>query len=205
MLSANQQGDDLLTLAQLVELERLLAEHGAPIAENLAAGASDNQLDLLAAPLGIRLPLELRRWWGWHDGVPFDPNTLAVDRLIGPLFQFIGLEEAVRVSEENRANAIEIDPEDPKELWGPTWLGISQVGRVACDCNVGFEEPTPVLDVDYHHTSHPGAVIARSLGEMVGWWIDALQSGAWRYDTSRRRWLRDLDLIPPERERTGLV
>ena len=40
---------------------------------------------------------------------------------------------------------------------------------------------------------------------MVTWWIEALESGAWRYDSSAGRWEHDPERLAPERERSGLV
>jgi hypothetical protein len=74
-----------------------------------------------------------------------------------------------------------------------------------CDCSVG-ERPSPVRVVDFHaepEESH--LIMARSLGEMVGWWIEGLEGGAYRYDHESDLWHRDESLITPERLNTLLV
>jgi hypothetical protein len=40
---------------------------------------------------------------------------------------------------------------------------------------------------------------------MVTWWIDAIDSGAWRYDAEVAAWRYDWERLEPERELTGLV
>lgn len=72
--------------------------------------------------------------------------------------------------------------------WDETWLAIGSVGKVACQIAFDFDAPVPTLDVDYHHVDVPGTVAARSFGEMVGWWIEALEGGAWAYDTELDVW-----------------
>jgi cell wall assembly regulator SMI1 len=196
-----------LTTDQLAELERLLIKQGAPVVQRFQPPASREALAAVEAYLQLPLPLprELRQWWEWHDGTDVKPHERAVQGLIGPSFIFLGAEDAIQVSRECRAEAVEIAPEEPESLWGPTWLAIGTHGMVACDCAVGEDAPVPVLDVDYHHTSTPGAVVAKSLGEMVGWWIEALETGAWAYEPERDWWRRRSGLISPDRERTGLV
>jgi hypothetical protein len=77
-----------------------------------------------------------------------------------------------------RDDAEDIAPDHPDSVWGKNWLAIGSLGKVACDCAVQAEAPVPILDVDYHHVDVPGTVSARSFGEMVRWWIEALETGA---------------------------
>lgn len=156
-------------------------------------------------PLPLRLPLEARRWWGWHDGVALPREALAVERELGPYREFIPLAEAVKIYESEVSNAPAEAEEFPELAWGPQWIPVTRFGAIACDCSGPDDAPTPIRDVDYHHTSDPGQIVARSFGEMVSWWIDALRTGGWQYDASRREWDKHFELIPPERERTGLV
>ncbi|MDQ2630056.1 MAG: SMI1/KNR4 family protein [Actinomycetota bacterium] len=194
-----------LSSEQLEHLERLLAERGAPVVQRLQPPASAEALAAVEGYLGRPLPLELRQWWGWHDGTDVKPHEKAAKASIGPLFEFLGAEEALKVTRESTELAQEIDPDEPEVYWGPTWLAIGTDGRVACDIAIGADAPVSILDVDYHKAAYPGAVVAQSLGEMVRWWIEALESGAWRYDDEHDRWERRYELIPPERDRTGLV
>jgi hypothetical protein len=47
-----------------------LRAQGAPIVDHLNAGIADAELDVLTAPLGIKLPAEARAWWRYANGVP---------------------------------------------------------------------------------------------------------------------------------------
>jgi cell wall assembly regulator SMI1 len=189
----------------LEHLEWLLVGQKAPVVQRLQPPASSEALAAIESYLGLPLPDELRQWWGWHDGTDVKPHERAVKASIGPSFEFLSSEEALKMTHEGREIAVDIDPEEPETYWGPTWLAIGSNGMVACDVAVGFDAPVPVLDVDYHKAAYPGVVAARSFGEMVQWWIEALESGAWRYDDEHDRWERHSELVLPERESTGLV
>ena len=83
----------------------LLADHwrrqGAPIAESLRPGLTENEMEELLGPLGLRLPREARMWWGWHDGASGEGSA----RAIGPPVAFVPLVSAVEMYEELRAVA----------------------------------------------------------------------------------------------------
>jgi len=190
---------------QLAHLERLLAEQKAPVVQRFQPPVSRAALTEVEAYLELPLPNELRQWWGWHDGTDIERSELAVEGSIGPSFRFLRTERAIQFSREGRELAEKAAPEEPDSLWLSSWLAIGSGGRVACECAVDIDAPVPILDVDYHHTDVPGTVAARSFGEMVSWWIEALESGAWRYNIERNRWERREELVPPERESVGLV
>ena len=59
----------VLTADLLETLERGWARQSAPVMEHLRPGLSPERIDDLTAPVGLRLPVEARIWWGWHDGV----------------------------------------------------------------------------------------------------------------------------------------
>jgi hypothetical protein len=151
------------------------------------------------------LPNELRVWWSWHDGTSQGQGASLIQSSIGPTFFALSAAGAVEASQELRAGAEEDAPQDPDSLWASSWVAIGSQGRVACECKIPADAPVPVLDVDYHKTAYPGAVVCHSLGRMVQWWIEALESGAWRYDQGLSRWERIFERIPPERDQTGLV
>jgi hypothetical protein len=46
---------------------------------------------------------------------------------------------------------------------------------------------------------------AASFGEMVTWWIEALDDGSWRYDREAGRWDYNWELVDTERQLGGLV
>ena len=194
-----------LSNGQLAHLEGLLRERGAPVVPRLRPSATPEALAAVEEHLGRPLPLEVRQWWGWHDGTDIKPDERAVRGSIGPGLIFLRTERAMEVTRECRDEAEDIAPENPDSLWRKTWLAIGSLGKVACDCAVEFEAPVPILDVDPHHAPVLGAVSACSFGEMVRWWIEALEAGAWIYEPEHDRWERRPELVPPEREVAGLV
>ncbi|MDQ2630054.1 MAG: SMI1/KNR4 family protein [Actinomycetota bacterium] len=194
-----------LDIDQLAELERLLVNQEAPVVQRFQPPASGEALAAVEAYLGAPLPDELREWWGWHNGIDESSGERPIQSSIGPIFFALSTVGAVETSRELRIGAEEDAPEDPDSLWASSWIAIRSQGRVACECNIPTDAPVPVLHVDYHKAAYPGAVICHSLGRMVQWWIEALESGAWRYDREDGRWERVFELVPPERDEVGLV
>lgn len=195
----------LLTFELLDQLEARWRTQGARIADVLRPGLPEARIDELTAPLGLRLPYEARLWWGWHDGADEPLGARTLEYGMTPLLNFAPLNMAAKWYPERREIALDTDMGDADEFWSPTWFPIAQLGNVACECDVEDGAPSPILDVDYHHGDVPGAVAARSFGEMVSWWIEAIDSGWWRFDQTAQRWQRDLDRLPLERGRTGLI
>jgi hypothetical protein len=194
-----------LSSEQLAHLEELLRERGAPVVPRLQPPATPGALASVEEHLGRALPLEVKRWWEWHDGTDIKPDERAVRGSIGPSFIFLRTEWAIEDSQWRRSEAEEIAPEDPDSLWSTSWLAIGSLGKVACDCAVGVDAPAPILKVDPHLVDEMGAVAARSFGEMVRWWIEALEAGAWIYEPEHDRWERKPELIPLERDLTRLI
>jgi hypothetical protein len=76
---------------------------------------------------------------------------------------------------------------------------------VACDCAVEPDAPVPILKGDPHLVDEVGTVAARSFGEMVQWWIEALETGIWIYEPDHDRWERKPELISRELDLTRLI
>jgi len=194
-----------LSSDQLAHLEQLLAEQQSPTVKRFRPPASPEAFAAVESDLGLALPNEVRQWWEWHDGTDIASDERAQNASIGPSFQFLTTQRAIEWNRFMRELAKEVFIEGQYESWKPTWLAIGNSGVIACDCAVDIDAPVPILDVDYHHTDVPGTVAARSFGEMVRWWIEALESGAWRYKPEEHWWERREELVPPEREQVGLV
>jgi hypothetical protein len=189
-----------LSIERLTRLEELLTGQGAVVVERFRPPASPEAIAALEDYLGMPLPVELRTLYEWHDGTGEGrPDEHAACGQIGD-FTFHTTAEAVGYTQECRDDAVDLDSDDPGYWWGQSWLAIGNVGKIACDCSSPRDALVPILNVDYHHVEVPGTVAGRSIGEMVDWWIEALECGALRYDTGRDVWQRDEALIPPERE-----
>jgi len=203
-----------LRLDQLETLHALWAEQGAPIADRLRPGLPDEAIDGLTEPLAVRLPVEARTWWGWHDGTKADEDNGYTGEL-GPEFGFLTLAQAVREYRTMRAMFEDLwhgdtaeTYDDPDYWWRPSWFPITnRRGLVRCDTAVPLEAPCPIYwayshDHDAEGLSHPRTA---SFGEMVSWWIEALQDGAWEYNRHENRWIHRAERVEAGRLRSGLV
>jgi cell wall assembly regulator SMI1 len=194
----------------LNRLEREWRAQGAPLVEHLSDGLSDAEIDRLTEPIGLRLPNEPRAWWRWHNGVPRSV-PLRVDREMGaPGFVAWPLDEAVAAYQRKRALVKEMfidDDEDPDWWWDPAWFPVSLGGRDAtltCDCSRGGDI-TPILLVDHRNVEGFRHTRARSLGELVTWWIEALENRGWQYNQETNAWDSDPAGLDTSRETTNLI
>jgi hypothetical protein len=199
--------EPLLTIELLGDFERRLHEHGVPIKDILAPGLSDAEMAARVHPLPLELSREARVWWGWHNG------TLPVEDyrygLIAPGRYLVPLERAVADYRENRLLAEERARAggSPEVWWDPKWIPLLSPDNgttIACDCSVGPRDPSPLHVVwwklpDYDRPQRA----SDSLGQMIVWWIEAIDSGMWHYDRDAAIWRRDHRAIPPQRD--GLV
>ena len=175
-------------------------------------------MEALIEPLGLRLPTEARRWWGWHDGATL--GGYAVSRELGPGRQFLSLSSAVEEYQQRRRLSVQAAQgssppmSEPDWWWHPTWLPLVDGGgpTIACECSVVEGQPCPILVVNWHEAAEwiefPEAaspVKARSFGDMVGLWLKALDCGAWRFDPSQGHWDGDYTLLDPADELTRLI
>jgi len=186
---------DLPRLAELLEkLEAQWQRHGAGIADALAPGLPQDQLDELMAPLGLTLPVELRAWWGWHNGTTADPND-SYTRNIGPGYDYISLEEAIVHYRQARALWPAPVDRDPEQYWHQTWLPVlilaSHGQGIYVDCVVPVGEPTPLYlrSREWDDYLRPRAA---SFTEFIAACVDALRDdvyfwvdGGWDFDRSR--------------------
>jgi hypothetical protein len=84
---------------------------------------------------------------------------------------------------------------NPDDRWSPSWLPVGGLRfPVVIDCSVPAGAPTPVRLVSLEHVG-PSPPVAASLGEVVTWWIAAIDNGAWRWDTTHSVWKVENDLL----------
>jgi hypothetical protein len=184
----------VLSPALLSDLEARWHAQGAPIVKLLRPGLSDEEMDEATRPLGVKLPAEARRWWGWHDGAAADRAGAGCAEL-GPGRPFLPLSVAVRVSMEIQ--------DVLRQIWdgtlGPDWRPgyISMDGTElppVMNAGVGNDEPVPVraFVFDGPDAATPGT---RSIGELVDLWIRAIDAGAWLYNRDRKNWDYHLERV----------
>ena len=193
----------------LEELEARWRAQGAPIAEDLRPGVEPRAIEAATSAVGVELPTEARVWWGWHDGT----RRSLTSHAIGGDLLYLTLEAAVSRYEQEQAGAaaaVEDDGVDAQETWQPTWFPVASRGDgavMACDCDVAEGDPTPIRRVHWEKFGEQSVVpVAPSLGTVVSWWIDAIDSGAWFFDRERGFWEEDHERLgDPALARTGLV
>jgi cell wall assembly regulator SMI1 len=198
----------MLSRSLLASLADRWETQAAPIAQDLRPGLEPRAIEEVTSPFAIRLPAEARLWWEWHDGTwqTLTSHALGLDLAYLPLAM-----AAERYAKERDAAAQAVDEGiDPSELWQPGWFPLASGGDgrvMACDCDITEGAPTPIHYVHWEKAGDDShQPVAPSLGVVVSWWIEAIDSGAWRYDGDAARWESRPDLLPnPALELTGLV
>jgi len=132
----------------MADYEQQLRAQGVPVDDWRMPGATDEEMDRALAPLGLKLPIEGRIWWGWHNGARAEGR----ERLYGPRHNCLSLDGAVAQYRQSRGIAERVaDDEreaplnDPDHAWRPAWLPIEGPGQpIVIDCGVAAYQPTPV-------------------------------------------------------------
>ncbi|MDQ6915721.1 MAG: hypothetical protein M3155_07925 [Actinomycetota bacterium] len=187
----------ILDVGLLAEFEARLRDQGAPAIDAAQPGLSEEAMQALVAPLGLRLPHEARVWWGWHDGVARDAGDAA--REIGPRRKWLLLQEAVEECTTIRKMNADVwgtDPAEAEVRWSSSWFPlVHSEGLVVIDTGVPDEAPCPVWVRWFDE--RPGPPHLPSIGDLVAVWIDAIDRGAWRYDREGDHWVSDKDRLEP--------
>lgn len=174
----------------LNRLEQRWRDQGALVARALRPGLADSEMDELTEPIGLRLPVEARRWWRWHDGAePEYPGGPPAH--LGPGKYFLSLADAVKECQKLREMQRYAWGEDLGPYWRAGWLPLYSSDRpIMFDCAVGPEEPVPVRSIFFEDPT-AGERGVRSIGELVTVWIGAIDCGAWQWLRSEERWDSD--------------
>jgi hypothetical protein len=178
---------EILSRELLDEFEQRLREVGAPVFDRWRPGLTDTEIDDTTASLGLVLPVEPRLWWSWRDGVGFDePAAL---RTLGPMWVPLKLTDAIEVAQiEREVQAKWVrDGSQPTSaiLWVDSWLpfcGDVSSACLACGCEVGAMEPSPVFYVDGPFNTRPTVARTRSMAELIRVWLQGLDDGLWHID-----------------------
>jgi cell wall assembly regulator SMI1 len=181
--------------AALVHLERGWEAVGAPVRRCARPGLTSAEIDELMAPLGLRLPVEARLWWQWHNGTEQDLTVTSIEgNLMGPVHRFLRLEEAIvtyRYACELADEAADMSGMAPQEWWDRAWFPVVSTihdSLVSIDCSVPEGEVSPVRSVEAPDEDRL-VIRAPSLTDVVLWWGEAMQSGGWTYDAARNHWV----------------
>jgi hypothetical protein len=188
----------LLDEDQLLHFETLLRRHDVPLDEWTNPGLSDVDIDLATSSLGLPLPREARVWWRWRNGTIHGGRR----KLPAPWHEALSVSDAIDQYRRCRQVAKNTAPDwphnNPDLIWNPSWLPIINTTQpIAIDCSVPEDAPTPVLRVDWSDIEHSSRPRAASLGEMVGWWIVALDTGAWYWNEKDGWWRVRAERLDP--------
>jgi hypothetical protein len=78
-------------------------------------------------------------------------------------------------------------PDDPIGDWSDSWITLCtspSPARLACDCAVSADSPSPVRYVDPELNYDPYRPKAPSMGELIHTWLEALDDGTWHIDAT---------------------
>jgi cell wall assembly regulator SMI1 len=197
------------TAADVPRLQRALAGFEARIvaqdalaARLLRPGLADDQIDALTAHLPFAVPVEIRTWFGWHDGVNTPPDGHA--RL--PCGELYPVSMALSERESLLAQPI---PDALREFrnFRPTWLPIRGGGGpyIVVESDVRPEDVSPVRTVDFWTEYVWEDVRAPSIANMVELWNQLIDDGYWRYSPTLGDWEDRFAEMPPELRHSQLV
>jgi cell wall assembly regulator SMI1 len=186
----------ILSRDMLGSLEGLLVAQQTDTLDSLAEGASEQRMQALTEPLGVRLPIEARAWWGWHDGSP---------SWILPGLGLMSIERAIERYQWRRRTAEEFvqhpdtgeELRDVEKIWRRSWLPIFETGGphvLVLECDLP-DRPSPIRQIDWELLPQPNyaAVLAPSLGDYIQRWMDAVHAGRHHYDVDEGRWASAVD------------
>lgn len=182
----------------LQELHQRWRAQGAPIADALAPGIDDEQIERLTAPLGLRVSEEARVWWRWHNGVAStaDCARSSWDR-IGPTCRWRTPSLTARPVARWVLTSTAIRPRPRGRARGcpSPWTSCESSLTARCPTkptypsrSFSFEEPEAAADG------------LPSLGELVRLWVEVIDSGAWRWrrNSAGGTWQIDHDALPED-------
>jgi hypothetical protein len=189
----------ILTEGLLGELEQRWHAQQAPIVRYLQPGISEEEMAELVEPLGMTVPSEVRTWYRWRNGAV--ETGRGIDReMCGTGWAFFSLQRATQEARERRGLALDVANGDVAEaeriLWSSAWLPLAgnyHGGVMFVDSRAQSDPPrTPV-----HYTEpQMGTQVpppAPSLGQVITWWIEAIDDGICEYDPVGDRWRYDVD------------
>lgn len=176
---------------------------GAPISDVLAPGISPVEVDALTEPLGLRVPVELKVLWEWHNGSQAEPRG-ADDYSIGHGgYEFLSVQDALQQYLGNRQSFAEPEEPDllPQMFWHTSWLPfmMQQAQRLYVDCErtvTGHPGAAPVRLVSWEWEAFD-VDVAQSVTAAVLTWTWLLEQNYYRVELQgERRVFRRFSPVP---------
>jgi cell wall assembly regulator SMI1 len=186
----------MLTEQLLDRLAAKLCAHGVPVEEALAPGTDVSSFTSDDGSLHVELPAELRTWWAWHDG---RVERWDGPRPLGPALRPMSAtqsrdwwQRSIAMAQDAAADAPEGSPQtDPDYWWRLSWVPLFSdgTGYLVGDCDLSDAGVAPIRRIkwepDLDVTARPRT---DSFGQLVEWWIEALDLGLWSFDRDTQRW-----------------
>lgn len=171
-------------LRELLErYEQMIGRLERPIMEFLAPGLPEDAIDAATARIRLRLPVEARVWYQWHDGTTAAPlNYPDRRRTIGIRdYELLSLDQAIATYENNRATVARHDtPRWPAdEQYHPSWFPLLQADNgdmLIVDCDVPDGAPTPVRRFGWDDEARH-EIRSPSLARTVEVWVMMYERG----------------------------
>ncbi|WP_433792049.1 SMI1/KNR4 family protein [Actinoplanes sp. CA-252034] len=187
-------GDD-----DLARLEAAWRSQGSPIADELAPGLTDARRAELEAETGLVLPGELRRWWGWHDGVR-EGCWVSESRIGAGAWLFLSLEEAIEAWRERVewSGSFPENRENWNGEWAPWWFPVvsGHTAFLFADLSSATDDAVPIHLWAQQPTGVFTPVVA-SFGEVVRGWAEGIERGFFVWSQEDEEW--DIPFnVPPE-------
>ncbi len=117
---------------------------------------------------------------------------------------WLSLARAVTEARETERIVADVGAE-PGRLWWSSLLPILSTPHgslIAVDCAEPHAPTSTVYYLEWEGGIWPKA---RSLGQMVGWWIEAVDIGAYDFDRAEGRWISDWDRLTTDQKASQLV
>lgn len=203
----------MLTEQLLDRLSATWRAHGIPVEEALAPGREVTSFASDDGKLHVDLPTELQTWWAWHDG-----HVEGTEREwgIGPLFEQMSSTRArdkwqrsMAMAQDLATDAPEGTPNaNPDYWWRESWVPLSGEGarKITADCALGGPDVAPIHSIEWGpELDVDPQPLTDSFGQLVEWWIEAIELGLWTYDYDRDAWIRAPWTRELQRRYRGLI
>ncbi len=187
----------MLTEQLLDRLSATWRAHDIPVEETLLPGKEVSAFTSDDGSLHVELPAELRTWWAWHDG---HDEKAEQGWAVGALFMQMSStasrdwwQRSMAMAQDAATGAPGTPLADPDYWWRESWVPLASDGSgyIVADCGLGEPDVTPIRRIEWGPDLD---VIARprtdSFGQLVEWWIEAIERGIWSFDHDRHTWTR---------------
>ena len=171
--------------ASLAQFDAWLSSHRPTYLPQLNPAAASDAIDSLRQRLPCEIPTEFCDYLSWHDGQPFDSETLYDNKRLMPVNSIL---RALDVFNDC-AGAGEFPMDD---WWLSTWLPFADDGggnHIILDCRTGVVH-------EFWKNDSDRPIVADSFGAWLDGLVQMFDSSEWRLE--RGAYIRASDSTPAE-------